>query len=98
MHTHTHTTHRSHCSSLWSQPLDDIRDYYGEQVGMYFAYLQFYSRWLLPIALIGALFFIWQLSEGKVAVDGMSAFGLLIAIWSCVFLETWKRRQAQLTR
>ncbi|XP_027001436.2 anoctamin-7 [Tachysurus fulvidraco] len=44
------------------QPLDHIREYFGEKVALYFAWLGFYTGWLLPAAIVGflvSLFGIW---------------------------------------
>eukprot|EP00079_Xenopus_tropicalis_P013735 XP_002942829.2 PREDICTED: anoctamin-7-like [Xenopus tropicalis] len=40
------------------QPLDHIRDYFGEKVAIYFAWLGFYTAWLLPAAIVGTVVFI----------------------------------------
>ncbi|KAH9262281.1 hypothetical protein BASA82_000674 [Batrachochytrium salamandrivorans] len=45
----------------WNQPLDDIRDYFGEKIALYFAFLGHYTKWLFPAAFLGALVFIHQL-------------------------------------
>ncbi|NXG93037.1 ANO7 protein, partial [Stercorarius parasiticus] len=44
----------------WSkyQPLDHIRKYFGEKVAFYFAWLGFYTGWLLPAAVVGMVVFI----------------------------------------
>ncbi|XP_062328767.1 anoctamin-7 isoform X1 [Osmerus eperlanus] len=41
------------------QPLDHIREYYGEKVALYFAWLGFYTGWLLPAAVVGSLVFLF---------------------------------------
>ncbi|XP_043227614.1 anoctamin-7-like [Amphibalanus amphitrite] len=41
------------------QPLDHIREYFGEKIGIYFAWLGFYTGWLLPAAVIGLLVFMY---------------------------------------
>lgn len=41
------------------QPLDHIRDYFGEKIGIYFAWLGFYTAWLLPAAIVGVLVFLY---------------------------------------
>ncbi|XP_006145308.1 anoctamin-7 [Tupaia chinensis] len=48
------------CWGRWHkyQPLDHIREYFGEKVAIYFAWLGFYTAWLLPAALVGTLIFI----------------------------------------
>jgi hypothetical protein len=38
------------------QPLNFIKDYYGEKFGFYFAWLIHYTGWLIPVAFIGLVF------------------------------------------
>lgn len=44
----------------WSkyQPLDHIREYFGEKIALYFAWLGFYTGWLVPAAVMGLLIFL----------------------------------------
>ncbi|XP_064396523.1 anoctamin-7-like isoform X2 [Halichondria panicea] len=57
---------KSQWSSGWAwykkQPLDQIRRYFGEKIGIYFAWLGFYTMWLLPASLVGLIVFIYGLS------------------------------------
>ncbi|KYO24816.1 anoctamin-7 [Alligator mississippiensis] len=48
------------CWRNWNkyQPLDHIRQYFGEKIAFYFAWLGFYTAWLLPAAVVGTLVFI----------------------------------------
>lgn len=41
------------------QPLDHIRQYFGEKIGIYFAWLGQYTAWLLAPAIVGLLVFIY---------------------------------------
>ncbi|XP_049779598.1 anoctamin-7-like isoform X7 [Schistocerca gregaria] len=41
------------------QPLDHIREYFGEKIAIYFAWLGFYTGWLLPAAVVGLLVFMY---------------------------------------
>ena len=43
------------------QPLDHIRNYFGEKVAIYFAWLGFYTGWLLPAMVVGVLVFLYGL-------------------------------------
>ncbi|KAK2192818.1 hypothetical protein NP493_22g05054 [Ridgeia piscesae] len=43
------------------QPLDHIRAYFGEKIGIYFAWLGFYTAWLLPASIVGLLVFLYGL-------------------------------------
>ncbi|XP_036388323.1 anoctamin-7 isoform X2 [Megalops cyprinoides] len=40
------------------QPLDHIREYFGEKIALYFAWLGFYTVWLLPAAVVGTVVFV----------------------------------------
>ncbi|XP_067422321.1 anoctamin-7-like isoform X2 [Emydura macquarii macquarii] len=40
------------------QPLDHIREYFGEKIALYFAWLGFYTAWLLPAAAVGTVVFL----------------------------------------
>ncbi|XP_037694362.1 anoctamin-9 isoform X6 [Choloepus didactylus] len=46
---------RSMCSK---QPIDNIRDYFGEKVALYFAWLGWYTTMLVPAAVAGVLVFL----------------------------------------
>ncbi|XP_060770890.1 anoctamin-5 isoform X1 [Neoarius graeffei] len=50
------------------QPLDLIRRYYGEKIGIYFAWLGFYTEMLFYAALVGLLCFIFGLGTYNDAV------------------------------
>ncbi|MEE6480788.1 hypothetical protein FKM82_012671 [Ascaphus truei] len=122
------------------QPLDLVRKYYGEKVGIYFAWLGFYTQMLLLAAIVGLGCFLygyksqetctwskevcdpniggniimcpqcdkectyWYLnitcaSSKKLCIFdsfGTLVFAVFMAIWVTLFLEFWKRRQAEL--
>ena len=44
-----------------TQPLDQIRNYYGEKIALYFAFMGFYAGWLLAFSLIGVAVMIFGL-------------------------------------
>ena len=43
------------------QPLDDIRKYFGNKIGIYFAWLDFYTKMLVPAAVVGVTVVVYGL-------------------------------------
>ncbi|XP_070784806.1 anoctamin-6 isoform X1 [Enoplosus armatus] len=122
------------------QPLDLIRKYYGEKIGIYFAWLGFYTIMLALAAVVGLACFIygyrtqdtstwskevcdpeiggrivmcpqcdkecnyWRLNSTCEASKklcifdnfGTLVFAVFMSIWVTLFLEFWKRYQAEL--
>lgn len=83
---------------MTSQPLDRIASYFGESIAFYFAWLEFYTQWLLPPAVVGVLLFIGQLYYGTIDVAYAPLFSLFVALWAILLLEFWKRRNAELAQ
>ena len=87
------------------QPLDEIRDYFGEPTALYFAFAGTYCRSMLYPAVLSLLtealhrlrvYPQWVLDSGLVDESTNSNFYILpysvfLAIWSIMLLESWKR-------
>nr|XP_031538722.1 anoctamin-6 [Vicugna pacos] len=131
----------AHPRSIYKkQPLDLIRKYYGEKIGIYFAWLGYYTQMLLLAAVVGVACFLygyfnqnnctwskevcdpdiggkiimcpqcdrlcpfWKLnatceSSKKLCIFdsfGTLVFAVFMGVWVTLFLEFWKRRQAEL--
>lgn len=75
------------------QPINKIREYFGEKIALYFAFLGMYTIALIPPAFIGVIYFItsWE-SMYREAI-----FAVFNLIWATIFLEVWKRYCSELT-
>ncbi|XP_061737597.1 anoctamin-10 [Nerophis ophidion] len=74
------------------QPLDDIRHYFGEGQALYFAFLEYFTLALVPMALIGMIYYLFGWDDyGKYVF-----FAVFNLIWCTVILELWKRYSASL--
>ncbi|XP_046671611.1 anoctamin-7-like isoform X2 [Homalodisca vitripennis] len=60
------------------QPLDHIREYFGEKIAIYFAWLGFYTGWLLPAAMVGLLVFLYgvfTMNNNRLALEVCNSGG-----------------------
>ncbi|EQC28360.1 hypothetical protein SDRG_13907 [Saprolegnia diclina VS20] len=96
----------------WHTPVHAVKNYFGCRIGFYFAYLVFYSNWLLIAALVGLGVFLLEASiktpllhfvSGNatasfylIQVYTVPLFGAFVVLWSTLFLESWKRQTATL--
>ncbi|XP_073425113.1 anoctamin-10 isoform X1 [Dendrobates tinctorius] len=75
------------------QPIDKIRHYFGDTIGLYFGFLEYFTLALIPMALIGIpyYFFAWE------DYDKYVIFATFNLVWSTVILEVWKRYCSTMT-
>ncbi|KAG9476101.1 hypothetical protein GDO78_002927 [Eleutherodactylus coqui] len=82
-----------HQIKLAYQPIDKIRHYFGDTIGLYFGFLEYFTLALIPMALIGVpyYFFAWE------DYDKYVIFATFNLVWSTVILEVWKRHSSAMT-
>ncbi|CAF2102384.1 unnamed protein product [Rotaria magnacalcarata] len=68
------------------QDIHRIRNYFGENVAFYFAFLEYYTWALVPTAILGFLINFWPVSD----FFKYSFLCFFIVIWWTVFMELWK--------
>lgn len=85
--------HKWYLSFSRKQPLDDIREYFGETIAMYFGFLGFYSMCLVPPVLLVVVFAL----SGAHEQTKNTVFAILNLVWGTVFLEAWKRRCSEIS-
>ena len=79
----------------WAQPIDLVKDYFGEKVGMYFLFLGTYSTWLFYAGALGIVTYALEIVPSPFAVWSTTFCGIFMSMWSTVFLEHWKSTQAR---
>lgn len=80
----------------WNMPVDDIKDYYGEKIGLYFLFIGHYTTWLIPAGLVGIAAFADVAAKGFDPNAGsIPYYCVFMAIWATLFLEYWKRKQVK---
>ncbi|XP_048585783.1 anoctamin-8 [Nematostella vectensis] len=78
-------------------PLQEIRDYYGEGVALYFAWMTCFTWTLVPVAVLGAMLYIFK-PKGVTVDDNplLPFYEVLMAFWAITFLVIWKRKESEL--
>lgn len=77
--------HKSWVSSFASkQPLDEIEEYFGSSIAMYFAYLGHYTSWLLFPTTIGVLIHIMDEKSSILTI----LFTITSFVWSALYIES----------
>ncbi|XP_047117535.1 anoctamin-8 [Schistocerca piceifrons] len=79
------------------QPLDDICNYFGVKITMYFAWLGHYTTALIVPAVVGLIFWVCFCGHNQAVEDvGYVLFSFFNVLWASVYVETWKRYSAEL--
>ncbi|CAI5726279.1 unnamed protein product [Peronospora destructor] len=78
--------------------LQKVRAHFGEKVGYYFAFMDFYNKALVPIALLGVLLTCLRGVIGTpMYMRVLVAWAVLISVvWSFGLLKAWSRRNNEL--
>ncbi|WAQ84023.1 hypothetical protein PtA15_4A474 [Puccinia triticina] len=66
--------------------LDRIKEIYGESIGYYFAFLNFYFQALVFPTLLGLLFWATGMAYSSI-------YSVSLALWSIIFVEMWKVKE-----
>ena len=80
----------------FESPVTKLRDYFGEKIAMYFAFLSFYTVLLLFPSIIGIAVFVIQViyTKGETQVIVLNTvFSVMMVVWSSYFISIWKRSE-----
>lgn len=78
----------------WNLDVVLLKDYFGEKIGLYFVWLQYYTIFLIPAAIVSVLAWLWiAVNNNNPSSLSVPYFAGFIALWSSLFLEFWKRKE-----
>ncbi|CAM9560241.1 unnamed protein product, partial [Laminaria digitata] len=80
----------------WEAPYDDIKDYYGEKIGVYFHFLGHLTTWLLPLAVAGFITAMTVYISGNEEHVITLVFAPIVVFWAIFMLEFWKRKEKRI--
>lgn len=75
------------------QPLDDIKEYFGEKLGLYYAFVGHYTLYLVYPSLLAIPFQILVFLSGNYTAGYIPFFSGFLAVWSIMMLQFWKQKQ-----
>lgn len=84
------------------QPFDEIKEYFGEKVGIYYAFFGHYTSWLGPLSIAGLIVCLDIIIEsaiyknfGEALVSGylIPFYCIFVSFWAQFMLEYWKRKE-----
>ena len=81
-----------------NQPLDRVRDYFGERIAFYYAFTEELTNAVLYPAAMGAVLFIVSQIWYDGSTDNMFTpmYSMFILVWITYFLKRWRRAEARL--
>lgn len=82
---------------VWSyQPINEIRDYFGEDAALYYSWLGNYTAGLFICMIFGIVTMCCQPIFGGVEKNPLTlAYSIYIGLWSVSFIETWRRKEVE---
>lgn len=84
-------------NNLLTQPLDNIAEYFGESIAFYFAFMAYYTRWLVFPSILGIIVFAVQISTRQLDHWICAPYAVLIMIWVCFMLAFWRQKASALS-
>ena len=80
-------------------PVELMRQYYGEEVAFYFAWMGVLTRWLFFPGIVGLIanLYRWYRGDTLTKDEYTPFYGLVTFIWSVLFMKWWQRHEARLS-
>ncbi|OMJ84572.1 hypothetical protein SteCoe_14312 [Stentor coeruleus] len=77
-------------------PINKIRNYFGEKIGLYFAFISYFSKVLCIPSFTGIVVFVLQRiynPEDNIIIIANVLYCIYVSVWATVFIEFWKRSE-----
>mmetsp|Transcript_13827 Transcript_13827/g.25370 ORF Transcript_13827/g.25370 Transcript_13827/m.25370 type:complete len:737 (+) Transcript_13827:90-2300(+) len=78
----------------WGSRIDEVRDYFGEKVGMYFLFMAHLNKWLVLPAIVCFALQIYAWIAGSPDNYSMFFVVFFMGIWQVLFVHFWRRTAA----
>ena len=77
-------------------PVELIKDYYGDEIAIYYEWMNFFLKWIMLPAAMGGLTSLinnFVYTEGQDESPFSAIFSIGMAFWATLFAVNWKRHQ-----
>lgn len=86
------------CKICSPQPFKKLRNYFGERVSLYFAWINFYCNAMMFPAVVGLAVFLYKYFEDFTEKNDVErglavSFSLFLALWATFFDQLWIRKE-----
>eukprot|EP00753_Platysulcus_tardus_P009098 PLAT1807.2.p1 GENE.PLAT1807.2~~PLAT1807.2.p1 ORF type:complete len:915 (+),score=486.63 PLAT1807.2:128-2872(+) len=83
----------------WGWAVDEMRWHFGERTAFYFAFAAHYTRWIVPAAVFGAIYYLAVRFISFPAYNrGLAVLGFfMISCWGPLMMKFWRRESARLS-
>lgn len=80
---------------FWDYPIDDIRNYFGEQIGFYFAFSVHYTFWLVALVLLSLFVQCYVFITGQATGVIIAVYSTSIIVWASLLMNVWGIQQSK---
>ena len=80
-------------------PVELMRQYYGEEIAFYFAWMGVLTKWLCFPGIVGLAAYVcrWYREDSIMTDEYTPFYGLITFFWSVLFLKWWRRQEVRLS-
>ena len=79
--------------SVRSVPIELLKEYFGEKIGLYCFFIQHYSKWLMLPSISGIPLQIVVVVLNDYSSPANCIYSTFFPVWSVLMLEYWKRKE-----
>jgi anoctamin-10/anoctamin-7 len=83
------------CRMPWDTPNWEIKEYFGEKIGLYFTFLSHLTTWCLYVSIFGLIAQIHVVATNNRSASTVPVFAIIVSFWAVLMLEFWKRKEKQ---
>lgn len=77
--------------------VNSIREYYGDEVAIYFEWMNYFQKWLLIPAVLAVIVFVGDSFFFDYTVSPLAGiFSVFMAIWGTLYITNWRRHTYEL--